>query len=820
MLKCFAAISTAKIIAGVILATIVVLVAVLTPTLLLSKQAQPAQPTQQTTVNPTPTSNSSSNFSTTTAYPYISTQLSSKAVSLSLLYFTDNRKLPLSYASILSTFNKRVFGKSNETVKGMFSRWSSNSFYFGGINGTSVNLKNWTNLGISSTCGWSSINSRWSRPAGYDIYIAVFNFAPTCIGSPVYFFSNQILFVDYGIFNTSDGQVQLAKALLLTMQPEESSDKMMSFDQSSMSYYETTSLDPFSIVGNQTTGIYNLPIYQRTNLGWYKSATSSNVSASGTYSLAALDSVYSPQLLAYTFLSPLTNANMSYSFELISSACLVIVRLKSGSQTYFIDQSIVSNNSFQDILHGIFVKFSFDPTSNTCQQVTMNVNLSPPINSSMNGVGKWDLSKLDLNYTSNSPQLLINTQGTNKNYLFFLSRYTDPFGPMNSNTALVVRFLDGKCLFGSLLKTYPIGSKVSETTFMHNPVSKINLYFTPNSTESISLNYKWLKPRSLIVYFLYFTDQNLTNLASNEKNAERMQIAFGNNQKEESINNIYNRVSFGQLKFTGMDSDDVDYVNWTLINKPSSEADTVWGSFRNVVKHDHIKYVVANPCSVSGGIGQVPGRETIDDYDSLYDSGRTIPTHELGHNLRLAHANLISCTWIDRTSIVNSCRLTEYGDNSDFMGSGWGTIQNTNMYNRVLLGFYSESLFINASTTVTQNYTLKDTNQFNRTFVTDSLALTFYFPEIFLGTASGGSVTANNSYTNRYIIELWSGSKTGCNVYIRVVFNKSNSWYNSMAYRIGMITLGQSFTDVINNVVFTFVARDAKCLNATILVKP
>ena len=203
-------------------------------------------------------------------------------------------------------------------------------------------------------------------------------------------------------------------------------------------------------------------------------------------------------------------------------------------------------------------------------------------------------------------------------------------------------------------------------------------------------------------------------------------------------------------------------------------------------------------------------------YDRLNDFNRLISTHELSHNLGVLHANLISCTWVNRTSIKNSCMIMEYFDTSDFMGLGWNTFLNTNMHNRVLMGFYNESLFINASTKVTQNYTLKDTNQFNRTFVTDSLALTFYFSLIDLGATSGGLYTGP-AKTNRYIIELWSDNGD-CSVFVRIILNKNINW-EEQAFRIGNLTLGQSYKDVINKVEFVFVEKHADCLTAKILVK-
>ena len=97
---------------------------------------------------------------------------------------------------------------------------------------------------------------------------------------------------------------------------------------------------------------------------------------------------------------------------------------------------------------------------------------------------------------------------------------------------------------------------------------------------SSSISYPTFIPteikRTLVVYFVYFNDSDLSNLPSNETNAKHMKTAYGKNQKEESVNDIYNRISFGQFKFKGLNSEDVDYVGWTKIDTPSSQAHMVW----------------------------------------------------------------------------------------------------------------------------------------------------------------------------------------------------------------------------------------------------
>ena len=69
-----------------------------------------------------------------------------------------------------------------------------------------------------------------------------------------------------------------------------------------------------------------------------------------------------------------------------------------------------------------------------------------------------------------------------------------------------------------------------------------------------------------------------------------MRELFGNNQIKESVNDIYNRISFGQFKFIGKNStNNVDFVNWTFINTSSSEARNAWQSEEHIGTYDYIQ---------------------------------------------------------------------------------------------------------------------------------------------------------------------------------------------------------------------------------------
>ena len=68
-----------------------------------------------------------------------------------------------------------------------------------------------------------------------------------------------------------------------------------------------------------------------------------------------------------------------------------------------------------------------------------------------------------------------------------------------------------------------------------------------------------------------------------------MREVYGNNQIEESVNDIYNRISFGQFQFIGKNSTNVDFVNWTFINTSSSQARTVWQSWELIGTYNYIQ---------------------------------------------------------------------------------------------------------------------------------------------------------------------------------------------------------------------------------------
>ena len=97
--------------------------------------------------------------------------------------------------------------------------------------------------------------------------------------------------------------------------------------------------------------------------------------------------------------------------------------------------------------------------------------------------------------------------------------------------------------------------------------------------------------KTLLVCFVYFNDQkNLTStLASKEEISVLMREVYGNNQKEESVNDVFNRISFGQFKFVGKNSTNVDFVNWKLLDAPSSEAHKAFRSGEYTGTYDYIQ---------------------------------------------------------------------------------------------------------------------------------------------------------------------------------------------------------------------------------------
>lgn len=126
--------------------------------------------------------------------------------------------------------------------------------------------------------------------------------------------------------------------------------------------------------------------------------------------------------------------------------------------------------------------------------------------------------------------------------------------------------------------------------------------------------------------------------------------------------------SYGQMTIVS------DVIGWFTIAAPSTTcspntfltqaqaAARTAGYEPNNYDHVVITFPRASGCGWSG-LGQVPGRITwLNNTVS-----RSVSTHELGHNLGLAHSHSRRCS---ESPLTGSCSTSEYGDRFDVMGSG------------------------------------------------------------------------------------------------------------------------------------------------------
>lgn len=300
--------------------------------------------------------------------------------------------------------------------------------------------------------------------------------------------------------------------------------------------------------------------------------------------------------------------------------------------------------------------------------------------------------------------------------------------------------------------------------------------------------------------------------------------SFTHSQAQESILDIYKRLSFGKIDFVGLNSQNVDYTNWM-----SFSLDTYDSLKRSEsVGYDLVVYVVAEPNSGifpagASGVAPVWSKESQIQAGSYYTSTGTnsysTPIHEIGHCLGLAHANKLTCDWTKRgAEFTSSCRSGEYSDSSDFMGGKHTRRANTNMYNRVLMGVIDESYFIDGSSSGT--FTIRDTNTDAGSTDMSSLVIIHRITPLAIGTVS----VYNNLFVDRYYVELLSDNKDTqiiCKVYVRLVLqiNKTNGFYEGFKTGLLVSTLGKGETwdDPINKVKFVANIAD-DCLTASIQV--
>ena len=148
------------------------------------------------------------------------------------------------------------------------------------------------------------------------------------------------------------------------------------------------------------------------------------------------------------------------------------------------------------------------------------------------------------------------------------------------------------------VQTPPVKKPPSTVNVVHLAVPSIVQQPPPAHEINTRPTFVQTKTRkTLVVYFVYFNDQDLIKLplASNEEIAKKMKAVYGKSQEEESVNDIYNRISFGQFKFTGLNSEDVDYVGWTKVDIPKNEAQYL-GKFeiQHIGEHDLIQVLLFN----------------------------------------------------------------------------------------------------------------------------------------------------------------------------------------------------------------------------------
>lgn len=176
-----------------------------------------------------------------------------------------------------------------------------------------------------------------------------------------------------------------------------------------------------------------------------------------------------------------------------------------------------------------------------------------------------------------------------------------------------------------------------------------------------------------------------------------------------SIPRLYNEMSYGQFSFIGdvkgwikipkNMAGSCDYTGWSAA--AYSEAQKAGVNFSG---YDKVVYVFPknNPYTgvsmgcTEGGRGVMPGNESwiftqVSATDMTWDSLRHAISHELGHNLGVHHASMLTCSSGLPIDSYASCNSDEYGDTSDVMGFSTAPSRHMNAGHKRALGWLPTS---------------------------------------------------------------------------------------------------------------------------------
>jgi M6 family metalloprotease-like protein len=184
--------------------------------------------------------------------------------------------------------------------------------------------------------------------------------------------------------------------------------------------------------------------------------------------------------------------------------------------------------------------------------------------------------------------------------------------------------------------------------------------------------------KRVAVIMVYFQDSSVPTLTKPQMN----DLLFN------QTNKYYQENSYQKLSFTG------DVFGWYLVpskslcdlNQVFDAALTAANADANYTNYTNIMILAAFPSTCShGGVGTLGGT-TVTTPDGVlknigitwiglinppnFSHNYTLFAHELGHNLGLSHANLLTCDGVSLTASLDNgtCPYLEYGDFYDDMG--------------------------------------------------------------------------------------------------------------------------------------------------------